>query len=298
LFRKLTQAVSALACALVAAAPAAGAENRTVERDGYKLVFKDRSRSADQALADRMIDTFFAVYPRLAGDFNPAAPRKVKFVIDPRYHDVAYTKHNRVSFNPDWFKRQPRDIDAVTHELMHVVQHYGKCARAPIWLTEGIADYARSKYGVDNAGAGWSLPAIGPDNRYTDGYRVTAAFLFWMEGNGHPGLVKALDADLRACTYGEDDWQKLAGTDLETAWTAFPKPGTAPVVVTRVPLTAERLDTMKIQIARMEQDLNEGRADPAVTPQTVALAKTLLAQEEARLEKAPGDAAAPPVPTK
>ncbi len=40
---------------------------------------------------------------------------------------------------------------------MHIVQNYGRSTR-PGWLTEGIADYVRYKYGVDNVGSKWALP--------------------------------------------------------------------------------------------------------------------------------------------
>jgi len=75
---KLTAVLTAFACGSILAAPVQAAENRTVERDGYKLVFKDKSGTASQALADRMIETFFKVYPRMATDFNPGSA--------PSYH--------------------------------------------------------------------------------------------------------------------------------------------------------------------------------------------------------------------
>ena len=43
----------------------------------------------------------------------------------------------------------------ITHEGMHVVQQY---LQSPGWITEGIADYARAKFGVNNAARGWTMP--------------------------------------------------------------------------------------------------------------------------------------------
>ena len=48
-------------------------------------------------------------------------------------------------------------------------------------LTEGLADYARYKYGVNNAAAGWSLPNYASGQSYTNAYAVTARFLVWLE---------------------------------------------------------------------------------------------------------------------
>jgi len=59
---------------------------------------------------------------------------------------------------------------------MHIVQDYGQ-STGPGWLTEGIADYARYKFGVNNPAAKWALPAYKSTQKYTDAYRVTARFL-------------------------------------------------------------------------------------------------------------------------
>ncbi len=54
---------------------------------------------------------------------------------------------------------------------MHIVQGYPGYgdARVPGWLVEGIADYARDRYGMDNAAAGWALPGK------VEGAELTAA---------------------------------------------------------------------------------------------------------------------------
>jgi len=114
----------------------------------------------------------------------------------------------------------PKDIDVVTHEVMHIVQEYGYSA-GPVWLTEGIADYARAKFGVDNAGANWTLPEYKASQSYTNSYRVTARFFIWIEKNVKPGFVKDVDAQLRKHTYTENTWKGETGKTLDELWADY-----------------------------------------------------------------------------
>ena len=82
---------------------------------------------------------------------------------------------------------------------MHVVQAYKQWD--PAWLREGIADYARAKYGVNNGPAKWTMPDYNPKQNYTDAYRVTARFLVWLEKHVKAGVVVALDQSMRQGKY-------------------------------------------------------------------------------------------------
>ncbi len=102
---------------------------------------------------------------------------------------------------------------------MHIVQDYGDGA-GPGWLTEGIADYVRYDYGVDNATAKWALPALKPTHNYDNAYRITARFLIWVE-KGKKGTVQKLDSQLRSHTYTADSWKKLTGKTVDELWAAY-----------------------------------------------------------------------------
>lgn len=168
-------------------------ESETIQKKGYTLTFKNNSPNFSPALKKRMIETFFEVYPKLAKDFNPNTDKAVVFSIDTAYDGVAATGGGRIVYNPKWFDKHPGDIDVVTHEVMHVVQNYGR-SNGPGWLTEGIADYVRFKYGVDNPGAKWTLPDFKDTQSYKNSYRITARFLHWLETtNGNKGIVTKLD---------------------------------------------------------------------------------------------------------
>lgn len=192
---------------------------------GYTLNFLNNDASFDPALKKRMVATFFKVYPVLADTYNKNTAKEVTFSIDTAYKGVAATGGGKIVYNPDWFRKHPGDIDVVTHEVMHVVQNYGR-GGGPGWLTEGIADYVRYKYGVDNAGANWSLTPFKPEQSYKNAYRITARFLNYLE-KSNPGIVLKLDNAMRTHTYKETIWSDLTGKTVDELWTAYAaNPGT------------------------------------------------------------------------
>jgi hypothetical protein len=207
--------------------PVAHAAELQQTRDGVTLAYQDTSGSTAADVRDRIIATFFATYPRERRDFHPSAPSTVRIVMDPSYDGVAYVGEKdqsaTITINPRWLEKHPNDTDLVTHEAMHIVQGYPGYAseQAPSWLVEGIADFARDHYGVDNGAGGWALPTqVKPEHKVDSGYRVTGAFLKWGEA-AHPGLVKALDAALRSGRYTRSLWKQHAGEDLPTLWDAY-----------------------------------------------------------------------------
>jgi hypothetical protein len=202
-------------------------EKETITKNGLTLTFVSNDSSFDPKLKERMIETFFKVYPILKKEYNDTAATTVNFEIDTAYKGVAATGGGRIVYSPAYFKQNPGDIDVVTHEVMHVIQNYGGGRRrggrsgGPGWLTEGIADYVRYRFGVDNPGAEWSLPDFKETQKYTDSYRITARFLAWLENHGNKGLVKKLDASLRCGTFTNNSWKKETGKTLDELWTAY-----------------------------------------------------------------------------
>src|SRR3546814_94344 len=157
----------------------------TLVQDGFELVFIQQDMTLDTAVTNKLKAVFFEVYPPLVATFNPAAVRRVTLAIDTAYDGVAYAHDGRVVISQAWLEKKPGDVDVVTHEVMHIVQAYPSGSE-PGWLVEGIADYVRYKYGVDNAGAGWSLPDVKANHHYNQSYRITARFLDWIETKRKP----------------------------------------------------------------------------------------------------------------
>lgn len=215
---------SMVACAEQPDAVEADDDQQTIEKGGYTLVFKSNDSGFSRELSQKLIDTFFDVYPGLVKTYNRKSPKTVWFTIDPAYDGVAATSNDRVVFGAKYMSSHPGDIDVVTHEVMHIVQAYGDQSGMPGWLTEGIADYVRHVSGVDNAGAGWKLPDYAENQKYTNSYRITARFLVWLEHSGYPGIVGKLDRAGREKTYNNGEiWVKLAGKTVDELWADYSK---------------------------------------------------------------------------
>lgn len=189
---------------------------------GYSLTFISKDPDLDPVVRKNLIKTYFEIYPTLVKTFNEKSTRDVLFVVDTAYKAVAEASGNRILFSAGYMKAHPTDIDVVTHETMHIVQGYGYSA-GPVWLTEGIADYVRYKYGVDNVGSKWSLPAYNEKQSYKNSYRITARFFAWLEQNVKPGLIAALDQQLRAHQYTEQSWSALTGKTVDQLWEDYDK---------------------------------------------------------------------------
>jgi hypothetical protein len=217
--KKYTTAANLLAFLLLTVFSAKAQENIN-KKYGYTLVFKNNYSNFSPDLEKRLIKTFFEVYPVLAKEYNPKTPKEVVFVIDTAYKGVAATSDAKVVFNPIYMENHPEDIDVVTHEVMHIVQGYGYSS-GPVWLTEGIADYVRNKFGVSNAGANWSMPDYKQGQSYENSYRITARFFTWIDKKVKSGTIKKIDQSLRAHTYKASLWSELTGKNLDELWADY-----------------------------------------------------------------------------
>lgn len=191
----------------------------SVTREGYTLIFINKKEGFSDAVKKRMIETFFKIYPQEAKIYNPETRKRVTFLIDPAYTGVAATAGSIIRYNPEWFEKHPGDIDVVTHEAMHIVQSYRR--GGPGWVTEGIADYVRFTLGVDNPGAGWTLPEFSASQNYDNAYRVTARFFAWIEKNVTKGFVVKMDDAMRKGTYTDGLWKEWTGKDVKELWAAY-----------------------------------------------------------------------------
>jgi len=196
--------------------------NDTITKGRYTLVFINKDSSLNATVRHRMIDAFFKVYPKEASTYNHNTAKKVIFIIDPAYDGVAATGGNLVRYNPEWFHKHPEDIDVVTHEVMHIVQSYPDHT-GPGWITEGIADYVRYKFGVDNEGANWKMPDYSAKQNFNNSYRITARFFVWIEKNYDKNFVKKLDNAMRTRTYKSTFSMDNTGKTFEELWAEYSK---------------------------------------------------------------------------
>ena len=194
---------------------------RLVEGNGYSLLLV-YPEHFNPATCERIAACFLAAYPRQAARFNPAAPRRVTLVIEPveGFLETGPTQGRVLHQSNLYLQRKPQDIDVVTFNLFRAVQNYPE-GRYPAWVCDGLADYARHTYGVNNVAAGWSLGSYAPTQRHTDSYAVTARFFAWLEKRVDAHILEDLDRALRAGTYTDTFWKQRTGRSVDQLWTAY-----------------------------------------------------------------------------
>lgn len=177
-------------------------------------------QTLDNQLGERIKTLISDTYPELLKKYNSDATKTIQVVIDTSYQGVAYASGSKIVASSKWLRENPEDYDLFTHEIMHLIQAYPQNS-GPSWLTEGIADYVRAEYGINNKAAQWSLPDYSPSQNYTDSYRVSARFLLWIEKHHDQNFVKKIDQHLRTKTYSEDVWEKHTGVSLDELWNRY-----------------------------------------------------------------------------
>jgi hypothetical protein len=193
----------------------------SVKKNNLTLIFKSNEPSFSPETKQRLIDAFFVVYPIEVAEYNPKSLTRVVFFVDTAYKGVAATGGGVVRYNPKWFVTHPEDIDVVTHEVMHIVQSYGRGNRGAGWVTEGIADYVRNEHGVNNEKGGWKLTEYKAGQNYDNSYRITARFLLWEVKHKNKDLVLKLDGIMREGKYNPEVWKELTGKSVEDLWAEY-----------------------------------------------------------------------------
>ena len=196
--------------------------NLTQGQNDFELAYINQDQSLPLSIQAGINDIFEQVYPRLINHFNRDAQKHVTIKIDTAYEGVAYAHQGVITISSTWLHKKPEDLDLVTHELMHLVQSYPN-GSGPGWLTEGIADYVRHVYALDNERAGWSLTPFSPSQSYKNSYRITARFLVWLTQNYDEDLVIKLDEDLRTEQYTPETWDKYTGKSIDELWLEYSK---------------------------------------------------------------------------
>jgi hypothetical protein len=160
------------------------------------------------------------------------APSSFSISISAESGGVAATSGTHIQCSAEWFQRNLKGEakGAVVHELVHVVQQYGRGRRnnpdgkrPPGWLVEGIADYIRwYLYEPESRGAEISRRNLN-SARYDGSYRVSANFLNWVIANHDREIVTKLNAAMREGRYTNDLWKEFTGrsaNELGDEWKA------------------------------------------------------------------------------
>jgi hypothetical protein len=212
------------------AAPVAQPGRETVAADGgtYRITIDtcetpDLTEWAHKELAP-VVQEWYPKIVKLLPSEGYQAPKHVSIRFSKDMRGVAATSGTRIRCAPGWVRRNLRGeaVGSVVHELVHVVQQYGRARRAnpnatgaPGWLVEGIADYLRwFQYEPQSHGAEITQRNVSRA-RYDGNYRITANFLNWVAEKYDRRLVERLNAALREANYNENLWKKCTGHTVQ-----------------------------------------------------------------------------------
>lgn len=130
---------------------------------------------------------------------------------------------NGINLNTTWYRNnlQGEAVGAVVHEMVHVVQNWGRArrnnpnaTRAPGWLQEGIPDYIRwFLYEPESRGADITARNLSRA-KYDASYRVTGNFINYVTLKYDKDVTRKLNAAAREGKYTDDLWKEYTGKTL------------------------------------------------------------------------------------
>jgi hypothetical protein len=199
-----------------------------VERGKYRITIytsetPDLTEWAHKELAP-VLQQWYPKIVKMLPSEGYQAPRSVSITFSPNMRGVAATGGTRIRCGAGWFRRQLQGEakGAVVHELVHVVQQYGRARRSnpnatrtPGWLVEGIADYIRwFLYEPQTRGAEVTGRNIARA-RYDSSYRISGNFLNWVTKTYDKNIVRKLNAAARQGRYKESLWKEATGRTVQ-----------------------------------------------------------------------------------
>ncbi|MBI5388633.1 MAG: hypothetical protein HZA90_28560 [Verrucomicrobia bacterium] len=213
---------------LVTAQPAEGSRDLVEAEGGKYQITIDTSETPDltEWTRNELTPVVREWYPKLVKMLPSEgyeAPKKFSIVFSKSMTGVAATSGTRIRCAASWYRRNLKGeaVGSVVHEMVHVVQQYGRArraegaTRAPGWLTEGITDYVRF-YHFEPQTRGAEISQRGLARaRYDGSYRVTGNFLNWVTEKYDQELVTKLNAAIREGRYSGELWKKFTGHTVQ-----------------------------------------------------------------------------------
>jgi len=203
----------------------------TVEADGgkYELTFEltdapDLEEWTRQSLVPVVTNWYPKLVAMLPSDGFTAPDRVTLRYRTNMGGTPASAGGSRINLNATWFRRnlEGEARGSVVHEMVHVVQQYGRArrtnpnaTRTPGWITEGIPDYIRwFLYEPETKGAEITRRNLDRAS-YDASYRITGNFLDWVTRTYDKDLSRKLNAAAREGRYEEALWKEYTGKSLE-----------------------------------------------------------------------------------
>ncbi len=232
--------VISTSCEVVSAvtAPAVEGRRQIVAADGgrYQITIDttetpDLAAWVEKELAP-VVEEWYPKIVKMLPSEGYEAPTRLSITFSASMQGVAAASGTRIRCAANWFRGQLRGEarGAVVHELVHVVQNYGRSrqtnpnpTRTPGWLVEGIADYIRwFLYEPHTRGAEITARSL-PRARYDASYRTSANFLNWVTETHDKEIVAKLNAAAREGRYEEALWKTYTGQTVEELGEAWKK---------------------------------------------------------------------------
>jgi len=172
----------------------------------------DLEKWVDKELMPVVFEWYPNVVALLPGD-HYQAPEKVGLEFRDDMGGIpAYAAGNKLCMNVQWFRTQLKGEakGCVIHELVHIVQNYGRAAgrnpkpsETPGWVTEGIADYVRWFIYEPKSKGAEITRANFERSKYDASYRTTANFINWVVESHDRDFLRKLNATAREGRYSE-----------------------------------------------------------------------------------------------
>jgi hypothetical protein len=147
-------------------------------------------------------------------------PARILVYFDPNYDGVAYASGTDIVGSVDYYRTHQDDIGSMVHEMAHVIQAYKSCYTNEDWyITEGIADWVRF-FHYEPVANRPEKPGSGND--YSQGYRVTAYFLDYVNTRyaSSADVVYEINKSCREGTYQTDHslFLRLTNKTIDVLW--------------------------------------------------------------------------------
>ena len=144
-------------------------------------------------------------------------PKTINLVFKESDEGIAFTAGNMIEVHSGWVRQHPEDIGLVFHEMIHVLQQYGRTRYW--WITEGTADYYRWAI-YEGKPLKW-FPVTEKSDGYSSGYQVTAGFLLWLDSEKSSGIVSKINAAMRNKEFSPELFKEQTGSTVEELWQEY-----------------------------------------------------------------------------
>lgn len=185
-------------------------------------------------LTNALQQVFKEVMPRFTKEFaaNPCEESHKKIMlnftrIDPGKQGKTFLKDDgTIEIRLDPYEEDEKDLELIflpifVHELGHFVQNYPLSRyKEYFWVDEGMADYARLKYGSAEK-KDWQSQCLKSRDHFRDGYETAAGFFLWLEQHKGEDIVLNLHKRMQEGIFTEKDFFQWTGQTVDNLWEEY-----------------------------------------------------------------------------